>query len=310
MMMETQQIKQFIIQELPGLLRQDNELQQFILSLARPEFADKAETESRFDRVLNELRRDREEQSRRWWENQQALEHDRVENNRKWEEQNQKWWENQQALEHDRVENNRKWEEQNRKWWDNQQALERDRAENNRKWEEQNQKWEEQNQKWWENQQKIHRMLQSIEALSRKHDSTIGALGARWGLYTEESFRSALKGILEDWFTVQVIRVVEYDESGEVFGRPDQVELDLIVKDGLLILGEIKSSMSKADMVIFSRKASFYEKKHHCRASRLLVISPMVDRQAKVLADELGIQVYSYAEDVDPEVLTPKPADS
>jgi len=168
-------------------------------------------------------------------------------------------------------------ETQQVKWEENQQALERERAEQNRK--------------WWENQQEIRRMIRSIQALSCEHDS-------------------AVKGILEDWFNVQVIRVLEYDESGEVFGRPDQVELDLIVKDGLLILSEIKSSMSKADMVIFGRKASFYEKKHHCRASRLLVISPMVDKQAKVLADELGIQVYSYAEDVDPEVLTPKPVDS
>ena len=233
--MEAQQIKQIIAQELPELVQHDRELQQLVLSLARTQFADKTETESRFDRLLAELRRDREEQSRRW-------------------------------------------EEQDRRWEGNQQV--------------------------------IRQMLQSIQALSRKHDSTIGALGARWGLYAEESFRSALKGILEDSFNVQVVRVVEYDESGEVFGHPDQVELDLIVKDGLLILGEIKSSMSKADMVIFSRKASFYEKKHHCRASRLLVISPMVDKQAKVLADELGIQVYSYAEDVDPEVLTPKPVDS
>lgn len=94
--------------------------------------------------------------------------------------------------------------------------------------EEQSRKWDEQSRKWWENQQAINRMLESIEALSRKHDSTIGALGARWGLYSEQSFRNALKGILEESFGVQVVNVTDYDDQGEVFGRPDQVELDAI----------------------------------------------------------------------------------
>jgi hypothetical protein len=37
----------------------------------------------------------------------------------------------------------------------------------------------------------------------------------------------------------------------EVFGRPDQVELDIIIKNGDVILCEIKSSMSKADIYSF-----------------------------------------------------------
>ncbi len=96
--------------------------------------------------------------------------------------------------------------------------------------------------------------------------------------------------------------MVEYDDAGEVFGRPDQIELDVIIKDGQLLLCEIKSSMSKADVVIFDRKVKFYEKKHQRQASGALVISPMVDRRAQAVADNLGIQVYSHAQDVDPEL--------
>ncbi|MCS6943779.1 MAG: DUF3782 domain-containing protein, partial [Geminocystis sp.] len=156
--------------------------------------------------------------------------------------------------------------------------------------------------KWDENQKTINRMLTAIENLSRKHDSTIGALGARWGLHAEESFRAALKGILEDLFAVQVLHVVELDEQGEVFGRPEQIELDVVIKNGLLVLCEIKSSMSKSEMYTFERKARFYEKRHARRADRLLVISPMVDKAAQALARRLGILVYSYAGDVDPAV--------
>ena len=225
--METQQLTQIIKQELPEILRQDREMRQWVIELTQERYADKKETESRFDRILDELRRDREEQSR---------------------------------------------------------------------------KWDKQNRKWEENQAVIKTMLQDIQALSRKHDSAIGALGARWGLYTEQSFRNALKGILTGSFDVEVLNVTEFDDEGEVFGRPDQIELDIIILNGTLILAEIKSSMSKSDMYAFERKARFYEKRHKRKADRLLVISPMVDDKAREVAQKLGIEVYSYVEDVPPEL--------
>jgi len=232
--MENQQLIQLIRQELPGILHRDRGMREWVLQLTRERYADKGETESRFDRVLDELRRDREENTRKWEENQREL-----------------------------------------------QAMR-----------------EEQNHKWEENQATINAMLDEIRALSRKHDSTIGALGARWGLQTEQSFRNALAGILGASFGVEVLNITEYDDAGEVFGRPDQVELDVIIQNGLLLLCEIKSSMSKSDMVIFERKVRFYEKRHNRKAARMLVVSPMVEERARAVASKLGIEVYSYAEDV------------
>jgi len=165
---------------------------------------------------------------------------------------------------------------------------------------EQSNRWMDQAKRWDENQKVINQMLQDIQALVCKRDSTLGALGARWGLHAEQSFRNALRGILEDSFGVQVLNVVEFDDEGEVFGYPDQVELDLIVKDGRLIICEIKSSMSRADMYAFDRKIKFYQKRHQRQADRALVISPMIDDSARQVAQKLGIQVYSYAEEVDP----------
>ncbi len=242
--MTPQQIKEVILQELPSILENDPEIGRYILQLSRKHFADKAQMEDRFDRILDELRRDREEQ---------------------------------------RI----KWEEQNRKW-----------EEQNRKWEEQSGKWEEQNRRWEANQKVIQEMLTEIQALARKHDSTIGALGARWGLHSEQAFRNALKGILEKFAGVEVLNVMEYDDEGEVFGRPDQIEVDIIIKNGLLIIVEIKSSMSKPDMYIFERKVRFYEKRHQRKASEMIVISPMVAPNALPVAEKLGIRIYSSAEDV------------
>ena len=302
--MQEEEIKAIITRELPSILREDREVRAFVLETVTHYFAGKQETESRFDQVLEELRRDREEQSRKW-----------EEQNRKWDEQNRKWDEHQKQQDQKWEEQDRKWEEQNRKWEENQkqlnqiiesvrrldgvvEELQRDREEKNRKWEEQNRKWEEQNHKWDENQKQLNQIIESVQALSRKHDATIGALGARWGLYSEESFRNALKGILEDSFGVEVINLTEYDGDGEVFGRPDQIELDLLIKNGLLIICEIKSSMSKADMYLFERKVRFYESRHSREANRKLAISPMVHPRAKEIADNLGIEVYSSGEDV------------
>ncbi|MFP4394065.1 MAG: hypothetical protein ACLFTI_02285, partial [Anaerolineales bacterium] len=92
--MENHQVRQLIRQELPTILQHDPEMRAWVLSLTREQYADKHETESRFDRVLDEMRRDREENTRKWEENQQELRSLREEQNRKWELQEQKWEEN------------------------------------------------------------------------------------------------------------------------------------------------------------------------------------------------------------------------
>ena len=326
MPLEREHVKAIILQELPAILEQDADVRQLILRLAQQHFADRGETESRFDRVLGELRRDREEQNRKWEENQRVLKAMQDEANRKWEEPNRKWEENQRALKAMQDEANRKWDEQNRKWDENQRALKaaQDEArrtwdenqrtlkamqdEANRRWDEQNRKWDENqralkamqdeaNRKWEEDHREIMAMIRRMEALDRKYDSTIGALGARWGLYSEQSFRNALRGILTGFFNIEVINVIEYDDTGAVFGRPDQIELDLIIKNGLLIICEIKSSVSKADVYAFERKARWYEQRHARQADRLMIISPMIDARAREAARRLQIDMYSFAEE-------------
>jgi hypothetical protein len=277
--MDAIEIRELLREELPKLVVEDPATQQLILRLARNEFANRVETQSRFDRVLEELRQDREIQTRKW-----------EEQNRKWDEQNRKWDEQNQSLK----EQNRKWDEQNRKWDEQNQSL----KEQNRKWDEQNRKWNEQNQKWWENQRKQDEIMAEIKQMNRHIDIRIGAMGARWGRESESAFRAALRAILEESFGVQVINVVEFDETGEVHGRPDQVELDLIIKNGLLIICEIKSSVSKSDMYAFYRAAKFYEKKHARQANRLIVISPMIDKRAYRVAQQLGIEAYHFPDDV------------
>ena len=181
--------------------------------------------------------------------------------------------------------------------------LRRDREERAREWDEykdeQNRKWDEQNRKWDANQAELRRLHEEIMAQAKKFDRSIGALGARWGTQSEKAFRDALAGILEQNFGVQVINVNEYDDQGEVFGRPDQVELDVIIKNGLLLICELKSSIDKAGMYIFERKARFYERRHQRSANRLIVISPMIDARARKVAERLGIETFGDSTEVE-----------
>lgn len=268
-MTKEEELKQAILRDLPALLRSDPELRAWVLAVTNDAYADRQRTESRFDRLLDELRRDREEQSRKW-----------EEQSRQWQEQGRQW-----------QEQNRKWDEQNRKW-----------EEQNRKWDEQNRKWEtlriESDRRWEKADQRFEQLHQEIMEQAKKHDRGIGALGSRWGMQAESTFRNALAGILEENFGVNVRHVDEYDDEGEVFGRPDQVELDIIIYDGQLLICELKSSIDKAGMYSFERKARFYERKHGRKATRLLVISPMVDPRAQQVAERLGIETYSDSIDV------------
>ena len=243
----TPELRTQLRQELPGWLREDVEFRQWILNLTRDEFADRVETESRFDRLLDELRRDRKAQER------------------KWEEQSRK--------------SDEMWAEQNRKW-----------EEQNRKWDEQNRKSDE---KWAAQMAENLRLHEEIMAMADRLDRKIGALGARWGLLSETAFRDGLAAILEKSFGVEVVNINDYDDEGLVFGRPDQVELDILIKNGLLIACEIKSSMDKAGLYIFSRKVDFYERKHQRKANRRLVITPFLDPRAAGLPEKLGIEVYA-----------------
>jgi hypothetical protein len=266
MELDAQTVKKIVKEELPGLMKRDKNIRRFILELSKEQFTEirektgklEKETESRFELLLDELRKDREEQTRRW-----------EEQDKKWEEQNKRW------------------EEQNKKW-----------EEQNKRWQEQNKRWQEQNKRWEENQEEIRKLYR---AFTRKHDTTLGALGSRWGIRSEESFRNALKDILKD-FDITVLNIKEYDEEGEVFGRPADIELDIIITNGTLMISELKSAMSRADMFAFYKKAKFYEKIHNRQADRLIVISPIVDEKAREVSRELGIKIYSYAEEMGEDI--------
>ncbi|WP_238027449.1 PD-(D/E)XK nuclease family protein, partial [Metallosphaera javensis (ex Hofmann et al. 2022)] len=128
----------------------------------------------------------------------------------------------------------------------------------------------------------------------KRLEVVITGLGARWGLLSEESFREGVREIMESE-GIKATREVLYDKTGEVYGEPSDVEYDLIVRDGSILMVEITSSLKRGDLPVIKRKRELYERVRNVKISRVLVITPFIhdkypDR-VKAMAGDMGIDI-------------------
>ncbi len=354
--MQTQQVREMILKELPILLNNDDSFLETMLDIARPHFANKVEMKDRFNEIIAQLdhsidkqtsviekleqRLDQkiEEDRKRFEKVEQRLDQkieadnqkfaqltatlEKVEqrHNQKIEEDHKRFEKLERRLDQKIEEDRKRFEkverrldqkiEEDRKRFekveqrldqkieaDNQKfaqltaTLEKVEQRLNQKIEE-DRKWREEEKEKEKKQEKEHDIQMS------KFDQRLMAMGARWGVNSEASFRNGLAAILEEFSQVEVIHVDEHDDDGVVFGYPEEIELDLIIKNGVLIIAEIKSATDKHDVYFFDKKVRFYEQKHGQKANRKLLISPMVEDRALPVAKKLGVEIYSFAQEV------------
>jgi len=121
----------------------------------------------------------------------------------------------------------------------------------------------------------------------------ISALGARWGLMAEETFRESLRGILGRELGLKVERWKAFDEKGLVFGYPSEVEIDVAITDDKTILVEVSSHVKPSDVYMFKRKAELYAEKTGRKPGRLLMVTPFVDDKAIETSIKLGVEIYT-----------------
>jgi len=138
-------------------------------------------------------------------------------------------------------------------------------------------------------EEELARLRAEVERGFRRLD----ALGARWGVMTEKAFRDGLRGVVEEELGLKVERWTTYDEEGKVFGFPSEVEVDVAVKDGKVILIEITSHARPYEVSLFKKKADLYAEKEGRRPDRLVIITPYAEEDAKRVAERLGIEIYT-----------------
>jgi len=109
---------------------------------------------------------------------------------------------------------------------------------------------------------------------------------------SEEAFREGLKEILED-LEPRVERWTTFDQEGKVHGYPSEVEADVVVKDGKLIIIEIPSHIKASDIYQLKRKAELYKEKTGRKPDKLMAVTPYADKKAIEAAEKLGVEVYT-----------------
>ena len=121
----------------------------------------------------------------------------------------------------------------------------------------------------------------------------LSALGARWGIMAESAFRESLRGLLAKELGYRVEKWVAFDEKGRVYGYPSEVDVDIAVSDGKLILIEVSSHVRASDVYAFRRKAELYVEKTGRRPDRLVIVTPYIDDKALEASKQLEIEIYT-----------------
>jgi hypothetical protein len=122
---------------------------------------------------------------------------------------------------------------------------------------------------------------------------TVTVIAHRFGVLSEEGFRDAMRYVVEEVFGVaKVERWVYNDVEGFVYGIPSIVEVDLLIKDKEHILLEVKSRVSRGDVMELHKIRELYEKITGIKP-RSAIMGDLIDRGAKELAEKLGVEIIS-----------------
>ena len=134
------------------------------------------------------------------------------------------------------------------------------------------------------------RTEQAMLAGFRDLDRRFGVLGSRWGDGAEEAFRQGL---------IETVRGLGYtvehyhgqDPEGFINYTPRSFDLDVLVRDGEVVVAEIKSNASGPDVTEFLRCVLLFERQTGRRATKRILIAVTLQRAALERAQQLGVIV-------------------
>ncbi len=138
---------------------------------------------------------------------------------------------------------------------------------------------------------KLGEAVKELQEAVRDLSTKVNAIGNRYGVVTEEAFRSSIRYLVEDLLKLyKVERWIYYDSEGLVYGRPSVVEVDMLIRDGERVLVEYKVHADKSDVAELGNIGKLYEKVTGVKP-RLLLVAPTIKMRARSLAEELGVEL-------------------
>ena len=135
----------------------------------------------------------------------------------------------------------------------------------------------------------------------KKLENIINAIGARWGIMSESSFRNGIYEILKDigW---EIKNEIIYDKEGYVYNEPSEIEIDIVIKDGNTMIIEIMSSLKRSDLPIIKKKKELYEKKYGIKVNQVIVITPFIHDKYQgeviAMANTMGIKIITSLDNI------------
>ncbi len=142
---------------------------------------------------------------------------------------------------------------------------------------------------------KLEERLEEHAEAIRRLQAHVTAIGHRYGVATEEAFRSAIEFLVQDLLREYSVETWEYyDSEGIVYGHPAVVQVDVLIRDDIHILVEYKAAADRGDVAELYRIGLLYEKVTGVKP-RLLLVAADIRRRALDLAKKLGVEVRSMA---------------
>lgn len=113
-------------------------------------------------------------------------------------------------------------------------------------------------------------------------EGAIGPLGARWGIYSEQAFRDAMKALLHGRYGVAV-------EERDIAGR----QVDWVVRDGKPVLVQITSSTTRGDIQKLLKARNAYRKETGVEPD-LMIVTAFISARLWEVARTEGIRIESH----------------
>jgi hypothetical protein len=140
----------------------------------------------------------------------------------------------------------------------------------------------------------IEERMAMLKEEMRKLWLALNALGARWGVFSEDALGGGVRELLRD-AGYAVERWIYYDNRGYVYGYPSEVELDIIIRDGRTFAVEITSALKRGDLQQIKRKVELFSAVTGRKVDAVYVITPFIhDKNPDAViavANAMGITV-------------------
>ncbi|RLG88334.1 MAG: hypothetical protein DRO16_05190 [Thermoprotei archaeon] len=152
-------------------------------------------------------------------------------------------------------------------------------------------KLEERQQRLEEKFARLEERQYKLEEEMRETRRVLITIAHRFGILSEAGFREAMKYVVEEVFgTVIVEKKSLKDTEGIVYGHEAVIDIDVLIRDKEHIIIEVRSRVSRGDIVELYRIGKLYEKTYKIKP-RLVIIGGFIDPEAWETASKLGVEI-------------------